>query len=123
MTRDKQMAEEPKGGPWWAAILTNRNAVVAAIALYFVYLFGSLFTASFQNMNQVHAQLATQQSTLEAKMGTHDAGVQVQYDKITELLRRLNDQAVLQTRLARITCVRNARNQQERDLCLDPDVR
>lgn len=99
-------------GPWWSQILTNRNAVIAVVALYLMYFFTGLFGTTV-------AQLGTQVDALAASLAEHREADRTYNAKLIDLLTRLNDQAVAQTRVMRLNCWNNSKTNEARMQCYD----
>lgn len=109
-------AQAIQTGPWWSRILTNKNAVIALVALYLVYFVTGVFDT---RLTEIGAQAARIEQNLES----HRTAEQQHYTKLEDLLLRLNDQAVLNTRLQREICASNAKSSAAVRKCYDPDVK
>jgi len=107
--------QEANVGPWWSRILNNRNAVIACVALYLMYFFTGLYDTSLTG-------LAAQVTHLETSLAEHREADRTYNAKLIDLLTRLNDQAVAQTRIARITCWNSGSTAAQRMACYDQKV-
>ena len=109
---DNDTYQATNTGPWWSRILNNRNAVIACVALYLLYFFTGLYDTSI-------ASLAAQVTHLETSLAEHREADRVYNAKLVDLLTRLNDQAVMQTRIARLTCWNSAKTSEAKMACYD----
>ena len=116
MANGQDSAGQIQAGPWWSRILTNKNAVIALVALYLMYFVTGLFDTRL-------AQLDAQTARIETNLAEHREADRAHYVRLEDLMVRLNDQAVLQTRLAREVCWAAAKSDSQRRKCLDPDVK
>jgi hypothetical protein len=99
-------------GPWWTRIVNNRNAVIAVVALYLVYFLTGLYNTGLST-------LAAQVTHLETSLAEHREADRAYNAKLIDLMTRLNDQAVIQNRIARINCWNNAKTSEQRLACYD----
>mgnify|MGYP003579272063 CR=1 FL=1 len=99
-------------GPWWSGILNNRNAVIAVVALYLMYFFTQTYDTSV-------AHLAAQVDRIDTSLVEHREADRNYNAKLIDLLTRLNDQAVIQTRVARLNCWNSSKTNEARMQCYD----
>lgn len=116
MTESNSINNGKQTGPWWSQILTNRNAVFALLIVYLVYFTTNLFDSGV-------AHIAAQLDHVDTSLAEHREADREHYARLEDLLVRLNDQAILQTRLARELCWSNAKNNEQRLKCFDANVK
>ncbi len=106
---------DQQNGPWWSRILTNRGAVIAAVALYLVYFITQNLTGGLASAEAVARDT-------QAVIINHSNMSDAAHNAQAEQLRKLVWEATLQTRLMREDCWRNAKNDEQKRVCYDSDV-
>ncbi len=116
ITEPSNNTTDQQNGPWWSRILTNKGAVIAAVALYLVYFLTQQLTGG------VNAAQAVGRDT-QAVLINHSNVTTAAHDAAAAEMKKLVWEATIQTRLMREVCWSNAKNDLQRQKCYDPDVR
>lgn len=105
-----------QGGPWWSRVLTNKNAVIALVAIYLLYFVTGVLDTRLRDLSTANAEI-------KQAVTAHHSTEELNDAMLKDLLIRMVDQAVINTRLQREICASNAKNSTAVRKCYDPDVK